>query len=124
MNLTGIKHFDPETDTMLACPCCGLCEIDHEFLILVDRARDMAGVPFRVTSGFRCPEWNRKVGGSASSSHLKGVALDLAVECSSQRFAILSSLLECGFTRVGIGSDFIHVDLDVQKDQRVAWGYK
>jgi len=39
--------------------------------------RDHFGVPIGVTSGFRCKELNRAIGGSKYSQHMIGEALDL-----------------------------------------------
>jgi hypothetical protein len=38
--------------------------------------RDRIGTPIRVTSGYRCPEVNALVGGSATSQHVQGEAAD------------------------------------------------
>ena len=35
----------------------------------------------------------------------------------------MSSLIRAGFKRIGIGSTFIHVDLDLDKPQNVFWLY-
>lgn len=123
MNWETIKYFDPRVDKMLSCPCCGRCEIDPEFMKRIDQARAKAGIPFKVTSGFRCPEWNKKIKGSAHSSHMSGLALDLSASNSVERFTIVQTLLACGFSRLGIGADFVHVDLDNSKVQSVLWGY-
>jgi hypothetical protein len=47
-------------------------------------ARDILG-PLRVTSGFRSPEVNAAVGGSATSQHMRGEAADLIPERCSVR---------------------------------------
>lgn len=39
--------------------------------------RDHFGVPIAVTSGYRSEELNRRIGGSLTSQHSKGQALDL-----------------------------------------------
>ena len=39
--------------------------------------RDHFGVPIYVSSGYRCPELNRAIGGSKRSQHMEGRALDL-----------------------------------------------
>lgn len=39
--------------------------------------REHFGKPIAVTSGFRCQELNRMIGGSSTSSHMKGQALDI-----------------------------------------------
>ncbi len=43
---------------------------------LIQPLRDAVG-PIRVSSGYRNPELNRAIGGSRSSQHCKGEALDL-----------------------------------------------
>lgn len=45
--------------------------------ILLDPLREAWGGPLIVTSGYRCAELNRAVGGSATSAHLAGWAADL-----------------------------------------------
>ena len=117
-----MKHFElSEFD----CPC-GKCtaSMDGEFLDALDEARELAGVPFSINSGYRCIEHNKSVGGSKSSSHMLGVAADIAARDSVTRFAIVDALMNVGFARLGIRKDFIHVDLDAEKPRRVMWMYK
>ena len=51
--------------------------MDDVFLSVLDKARHLAGIPFRINSGYRTPEHNRKVGRNKSSSHLRGLACDI-----------------------------------------------
>ena len=44
---------------------------------LLDPLREAFGRPIIVTSGYRCPELNKAVGGSPTSAHLQGYAADL-----------------------------------------------
>ena len=39
-------------------------------------ARDVLGVPLKITSGYRSPEHNASVGGSSTSDHPHGLAAD------------------------------------------------
>ena len=78
----------------------------------LDIARDIYGFPMVITSGFRTVEHNKKVGGSRQSSHLLGYAADIAVPNSERRFLLVEALLDAGFHRLGLGPDFVHVDLD------------
>ena len=39
--------------------------------------RDHFGVPIYVSSGYRCPDLNRAIGGAKRSQHMEGRALDL-----------------------------------------------
>ena len=93
------------------------------FLEMLDNARDIAGIPFSINSGYRTLEQNSKVGGVNSSSHTKGLAVDIACKDSRGRFLIVSALKEAGFTRIGISDSFIHVDSDSDKAQDVIWTY-
>jgi len=114
------KYFSKKE---LECPCCGKCEMDDNFLLMLDRAREYAGIPFVISSGFRCEKHNREVGGSPTSSHLKGKAVDIVADNSRRRYIILKALMKVGFTRIGIGKNFIHVDNDESKVQGVIWLY-
>ena len=93
------------------------------FLEMLDNARDIAGIPFSINSGYRTLEQNSKVGGVNSSSHTKGLAVDIACKDSRGRFLIVSALKDAGFTRIGISDSFIHVDSDSDKAQDVIWTY-
>jgi len=44
---------------------------------LLDPLRDALGTAIKVNSGYRCPELNRRIGGSASSQHIQGMAADI-----------------------------------------------
>ena len=115
-----MKHFDIDEFT---CPTCGKAKMDGNFLAMLDRARDMANVPFVVNSGYRCHTQNMKVGGKPGSSHTRGMGADIQAIDSQIRFRILEAALAVGFTRIGIGSTFIHLDSDETKPQCVSWTY-
>ena len=44
---------------------------------VLDPLRLAWGRPIKVTSGYRCPKLNKKVGGAASSQHMYGQAADI-----------------------------------------------
>ena len=48
--------------------------------ILLQDIRDIIGKPMTISSGVRCPELNKKVGGTADSRHQKGLAADIQVK--------------------------------------------
>ena len=95
------------------CPCCGRCEMDNDFLQRLDKARELAGVPFVINSGFRCAKHNKKIGGVPNSAHLRGLAADIAVPDNETRYKILYGLIKAGFRRIGIAKNFIHTDIDI-----------
>jgi len=102
--------------------------MSNELIGMLDAARDLAGVPFKITSGYRIEadiERLRKAGYKVSntSSHLKGLAADIACTNSSDRFNMLDALLSVGFSRIGIADTFIHVDIDPDKIPFAIWTY-
>ena len=88
------------------------------------RPGEYAGSPLVLISAYRCRQLNMLVGGSTHSSHLKGLAVDIAVGGSGMRYAIHRTLMQAGFNRFGLGTDFIHVDADPDKPQGVEWLYQ
>ena len=92
-----------------------------EFISLLQKARDIAGIPFVINSGFRTTEWNKKVGGKSNSAHTKGLASDIATNNDRTRYIILNALLLAGFHRIGVYKNFIHCDTDKTLPMRVIW---
>lgn len=105
------------------CPCCKKADMDEEFLIRLDEARDFVETKFIINSGYRCKKHNKKVKGSSTSSHLSGLAADIRVRNSRERYDILYGLLCAAMPRIGVGKNFIHVDNDRKKDKYVIWHY-
>ena len=97
--------------------------MNQEFLLKLDRAREVAQIPFKINSAWRSAEENKEAGGKPNSSHLKGLAVDISVTDSRSRFIILKALIQVGFHRIGIAKTFIHVDDDKNKDPEVTWLY-
>lgn len=115
-----MKHFKIEE---FNCPCCGKNGMEPEFLGRIDEARSLSRVPFKINSGFRCEKHNLEVGGKPTSSHRFGYAGDISTPNSRIRFMVLEGLVRAGFTRIGIGSNFIHCDNDPLKPPEVLWLY-
>lgn len=106
------------------CKCgCGRNEIDPRVVTLHQAIEEECMVEVPVNSGFRCHEHNKKVGGELKSSHVKGLAMDLRCETSGQRYDFIRAAMHLGVYRIGIGKNFVHIDIDRQKDPRVIWLY-
>lgn len=58
------------------CPCCGLLNVSPRLLDLAEKVRSILQTPMIVTSGTRCVSHNARVGGSPTSKHLQGLAMD------------------------------------------------
>ena len=92
-----------------------------EFIALLQKARDIAGIPFVINSGFRTTAYNKKIGGVVNSAHTKGKAVDIAIKNDRERYIILNALILAGFKRIGIYMTFIHCDNDDSLPMRVIW---
>ena len=105
------------------CPCCHSGGLVPDFREKLNKAREIAGIPFILNSAFRCEAHNAEVGGSETSSHMAGLAVDIKCTDAWTRWKMLSALLAEGFNRIGIGKTFIHVDDDLTKPSGVVWLY-
>jgi hypothetical protein len=91
-----------------------------ELVDLLDKARGIAGIPFKINSGYRTGTHNAEVGGTEDSSHTKGLAVDLRARNSNEHFLITKALLEVGFKRISKRyGTHVHCDLDSTKPQNV-----
>jgi hypothetical protein len=84
--------------------------LDKELCAMLDMARGIAGVPFRLTSTVNGTH-------ATHSAHYKGLAVDIGLghlpdgfERNTQRWAILKGLFAAGFQRIEVCPKHIHVD--------------
>jgi zinc D-Ala-D-Ala carboxypeptidase len=110
------KNFSPRE---LACKGTGSILVDETALDRLQALRDKLGVPLLVTSAYRSPEHNRKVGGAKDSFHLKGCAFDIRME-NQDPHAFEVAAREVGFRGVGYYAKqgFMHIDLGPDR----TWG--
>lgn len=81
---------------------------------VLDPVRDMVNTPIIITSGYRCPQVNRLVGGVDNSQHMSGCAADFHVRGVTpsmmyQVFLYISNTLEFDQLIYYRRKNFIHV---------------
>ena len=108
------KYFT-EDEFVRCTPSCKLSDMDEFTLWQLDKARDLAGIPFILNSAYRSVSYEKSKGRKGTSSHCKGYAVDLRCKSSHIRLQMVSALINAGFTRIGIYPTFIHVDADPDK---------
>lgn len=83
---------------------------------VLDPLREAWGKPIIVTSGYRCPELNKAVGGAKTSHHLSGMAADISTgnKADNRRLFELVQKLDLPFTQLIDESNFtwVHISLD------------
>ena len=122
INLTKYKYFKPY-EFECAVPRCRIDDRDKDFLRALDSARELAGIPFRINSAYRSKDYELAKGRTGTSSHTKGLAVDIACSDSRKRYLIVNSLIAVGFMRIGINKTYIHVDADSDKRASI-WLYQ
>ena len=116
------KYFK-ESEFERCSPACSLQDMKQSSVDRMDRAREIAGIPFVLNSAFRSPEWEKSKGRTGTGAHTNGCAWDIRCHTSTNRMAMVAALLEAGFTRIGIAKNYVHADDDPTKPQNVIWHY-
>ena len=114
------EHFTKEE---FDCQCgCGNGDIviSENLVFELECVRVHYGKPMRINSGIRCLSHNRKIGSRDTSSHIKGLAVDIGCRDMGTRLKLVKHLLrDAEFTRIGFHKEFIHVDVDYDKPKGI-----
>lgn len=76
---------------------------------VLDPVRDMVNTPIIITSGYRCPQVNRLVGGVDNSQHMSGCAADFHI---------------IGFTPAMMHEVFLYIFNTLDFDQLIYYRHK
>lgn len=101
-------------DSEFLCKCgCGQGPMNPLLISRLNEFREFLKLPLIVTSGFRCKTHNAKVGGASNSYHLVGSAADIFTPTLTgpQLYLKLLEFGQSNFPGVGIGRNFIHIDV-------------
>ncbi len=101
-----MRHF---SEHEFDCPDCGQNHMDPVFLDYLDDAREYAGMPFVVVSGYRCLKHNADIKGDPDSDHMRGLAADIACSDGTQRWQIVMGCVDAGIEYILFGKGHVHV---------------
>lgn len=105
------RYFTPEEVKGLHTDLCAM----------LDMARGFARVPFKILSGLRTEEQNKKAGGMPNSTHLQGLAADIFAD-NATRYIVVKALLDVGFRRIEVSKDnHVHVDIGLAPEYPQEW---
>ncbi len=107
-------------------PCCphgSKDKISVDLVRSLERLETRLGHELRYTSGYRCADCNRKVGGVEHSAHLRGCGVDVSCLSGFERMLLVDNATLLGFRRIGVGKTIVHLDIDLQNPQDVLWVY-
>ena len=107
-SLWDLKYFVPAE---IACKGTGKILVNLHALRCLDNFRSMLGNPIKLSSAYRSPYYNAKVGGAPRSSHLQGHAFDVILN-GKDKEEIRSVAEKCGFKGFGLSyTSFVHIDI-------------
>jgi len=121
------EHYKAED---LACKCgCGTNNVSNELVVKLNQMCHRVGRMLDVTSCCRCIQHNRHIKSNDDSSHVSSgkrscTAVDISTIGSRERYQVLHAAIMVGFDRIGVGTTYVHVDVDTGKSPDVVWLYK
>lgn len=116
------KYFAP-SEFKRCVPSCTIDQMDPEFLEILDRVREGAGIPLVLNCAYRSKAHEKAKGRTGNSAHTRGLAVDIRCNTNSNRMKIVRAALDAGISRIGIGKNFIHIDNDPSLTQDIIWHY-
>jgi zinc D-Ala-D-Ala carboxypeptidase len=108
------QFFTPKE---VACRGTGRLSISCNLMGKLDLLRSRFGSPLNISSAFRSPYHNAKVGGAPRSMHLFGLAADIPI-VGKDKNLIKRLAKDLGFAGFGYYRTFMHIDLGRKRE----WG--
>ena len=92
--------------------------ISPELVLVLQNIRAHFGKPVTITSAYRTPAHNKKVGGVADSMHLYGAAADIKIkDIPPRQVATYAEKLLTGKGGIGVYDSFVHIDVRTTKSR-------
>jgi zinc D-Ala-D-Ala carboxypeptidase len=109
-----LKYFKKDEFT---CHCgCGSNEMKLSFMLTLDSLRDFVGIPFIVTSGYRCPTHNASVSHTGKTGpHTTGQAADIQIS-GHAAYELLVNIHRVGITGIGLNQKGTHSERYIHLD--------
>lgn len=99
--------------------CCSTVMIDDQLVVYLQKIRDHFGKSITITSGYRCPIHNSRVGGATGSRHSKGQAADIVVSgvkpAEVAKYAESIGVKGIGLYETNADGHFVHIDTRTTK---------
>jgi len=106
----------------IACKGTGKVLVNEGALDKLQALRDRLGKPLVLTSAYRSPEHNRRVGGAKNSLHMQGIAFDVRMD-NHDPHEFEHAARAVGFTGFGYypRSGFMHIDTGPSRTWGTRW---
>ena len=104
-------------------PPCSIEDMEQDLLDILDAIREKAGIPLVINCAYRSVAHEKRQGRAGTSAHTYGLAVDIRCGSDANRWKIIKAAIECGVTRIGVSSSFVHIDISAKHTQCVVWTY-
>ena len=106
----------------IACKGTGSIRVNEEALNKLQALRNLLNKPLILTSAYRSPEHNKKVGGAKNSRHMQGDAFDVRMD-NHDPHEFERAARAVGFTGFGYypKSGFMHIDTGPARTWGTPW---
>ena len=101
----------------IRCKGSGTLCLNEAAMDALQRLRTALGCPLRVNSAYRCPDYNRKIGGAPDSRHLYAEAFDIG-KTEWELGQLLEEAAKAGFLVAKQYTGFVHLDMGPHR----GWG--
>ena len=99
--------------------CCNQTIVNEKLIEYLEKIRNHFNAPITVTSPYRCPTHNSRIGGAVGSRHSKGDAADIVVEGVAPRdvakYAESIGIMGIGLYETASDGYFVHIDTREKK---------
>lgn len=103
----NLRHFEFDE---FRCSHTGNVAMEEMFLQRLDTLRDRCDFPFELTSAYRAPTHPTERKKERPGRHSQGIAVDIAIRSSMERYKILSNATAMGFSGIGVYDAHVHID--------------
>jgi len=117
----------------LECSCCGLADMDPDFMKILQNIRDEMKRPLKISSGVRCAKRNAEVSSTGSNGpHVpreNGTAASDILIAGADALRLIDIARKHGVSGVGISQRgphnkrFIHIDTITDHPRPTMWSY-
>lgn len=94
--------------------CCSQTIINPQLVKYLQQIRDHFNAPITITSAYRCPTHNKRIGGATGSRHTKGDAADIVVKgrtpAEVAKYAESIGIKGIGLYETAADGYFVHID--------------
>ena len=116
--MNELRYFTREE---FVCSETGEEDMKEGFLNALDALRGICNFPFHINSGYRSVNHTAEASKDEPGWHTKGLAADIRVNGGEQRYLLVQRALEMGFSGIGIGKTYVHLDL--RSTDEMLWVY-